>query len=147
MPEGTEADFHAFPLNDGTLDAPGYACVEDALFIQHTFGRENALFAEVVGMVVGHAHEVEAGFLEQMAITGGCTERVGVRPVTLGTSAAITDGPFEIAYGQICACQDVLGIAKQVSAVICRKHHTGECRPHHDISSHGNGEFLSMYCH
>ena len=146
MSEGTKPDGQSLPFDDGALHTSCDAREKDALFLKHALCGEDALFSEIVGVVVGHTHEIVAGFLEQVTVTGGCTERVGVGSVALGASASVADGTLQVAYCQIRARQDVLGVTEQIPAVVGREHDTGESRPHHHIAGHGNSEFLGMYC-
>ena len=95
-------------------------------------------------MVVGHAQEVETCLLQQMTVTGRRAESVGVRPCALGATASVADGALEIAYREIGSRQNILGVAKKVSAIVGREHDAGVGGTHHDIASHGDVKGLSM---
>ena len=70
MTEGAEADFQSFALDDGALGTTGDAREQNALFLQHPLCRLDTLLSEVVGVVIGHTHIVEACLLQQMTIAG-----------------------------------------------------------------------------
>ena len=95
-------------------------------------------------MVVGHAQEVETGFLQQVSVTRGGTEGVGIRTSALGASATVADDTFKITYGEVCPSQDVFRITEEISAIIGREHDTGVGGTHHDIACHGDVQSLSM---
>ena len=142
--KGTETDLQALALDDGTLDATIDAREQDALLFEYALGRFDALKAKVVGVVVGHAQEVETCLLQQMTVTGRRAESVGVRPCALGATASVADGALEIAHREIGSRQNILGVAKKVSAIVGREHDAGVGGTHHDIASHGDVKGLSM---
>ena len=76
MAECAESDGESVALDDSALYAPIDAGKQDTLRLKYILGRFDTLQSKVVGVVVGHAHEVEAGLAEQMTIAGGCTECV-----------------------------------------------------------------------
>lgn len=74
--ECAESDGEPVALDDSALYATIDAGKQDALRLKYILGRLDTLQAKVVGVVVGHAHEVETGLAEQMTIAGGCAECV-----------------------------------------------------------------------
>ena len=74
--ECAEADGESVALDDGALYATIDAGKQDALRLKYILGRLDTLQAKVVGVIVGHAHEVETSLAEQMTIAGGCAECV-----------------------------------------------------------------------
>ena len=124
--EGAEAYFDApritilGNLHDGVFLPSGNACAADAQGVELLLGGDDALEAEVVGVIVGHAQEVEAGFLQQVGIRGGCAEGVAdVRHLLLGLSA-VAEGSLEVAGGDVGTLENVLRVAEEVLAVVGR---------------------------
>lgn len=144
MSEGAESDLQPLPLNDSTLCPACDAREEDTLFPENSFCRQDALLSEVVGMVVGHAHIIEASLFQQVAVARGGAERVGVGAAALGALSAIAKGAFEIAYGEVGSSEDAFRITEQISPVIGGQHHTRIGGSHHHVASHGDGESLRI---
>ena len=139
MPEGAEPYLQSLALNDGCLYAPLQSGILDALLLQDVLGRDDALLAEVVGVVVGHAQEVVAGILQPVAVGRGGAEGVGVGTL-LGALAAVADGSLEVAYGEVGPLQDGLDVVEEVGAVVGWQHDSGVGGTHHDVAGHGDGE-------
>ena len=76
MAECAESDGEPVALDDSALYATIDAGKQDALRLKYILGRLDTLQTKVVGVIVGHAHEVETGLAEQMTIAGGCAECV-----------------------------------------------------------------------
>ena len=76
MAECAEADGEPVALDDDALYATIDAGKQNALRLKYILGRLDTLQTKVVGVIVGHAHEVETGLAEQMTIAGGCAECV-----------------------------------------------------------------------
>lgn len=101
MTEGTESYLPPMTLHDSTLLPAGNASIEDALLVETALGGLDALQPEVVGMVVGHAQEVEACLLEARCILGGHAKGIAARAATFGAGATIAEHTFKVAYGQV----------------------------------------------
>ena len=76
--KGAEANLLSHALDDGTLHATFDAAEEDALLAQAALGALDTLLPEVVGVVVGHAHVVEAHLFQAGSVAGGGAEAVAV---------------------------------------------------------------------
>ena len=76
MAECAETNGESVAFDDSALYAPIDAGKQDTLRLKYILGLFDTLQSKVVGVVVGHAHEVEAGLAERMTIAGGCTECV-----------------------------------------------------------------------
>ena len=139
MTESTEAVTHPIALHHRRFHPALDARKLDTLFRQHPFRTLYALLAEVVGMVVGHAQVVVTGIGEQRSKTGGHTEGITVRTISLGRSATIADSTLQIAYRQVGSQGIFLRILEQVAPVVGGQLLTGKSGAHHDIATHGDG--------
>ena len=115
--EGTEPDFHSFTLDDGCLDASFQTCVLNTLLLEHTLSGDDTFLAEVVSVVISHAHEVVACIFQPASVGCGGAESIGVRPF-LGTLTTVSDSTFEITDGKVGVLQDMLDVIKEVGAVV-----------------------------
>ena len=140
MAEGAQADSEALALNDGSLCAPFDTGKLDVLLQEHALGTEDTLLTKVVGMVVGHAQEVEAGLFEPLHVGGGRTEGVDVGTFALGALSTVAEGALKIADGQVGTPEDGTCILKQVGTVVSRQLDGGEGGTHHDVAAHGDAE-------
>ena len=146
MTEGTDAYLFALALYDHALRAPCDAREEDALAFQLVLRRQDAVGAEVVGMVVGHAQVVVAGIGQQVGIACRHAKRVAVGSRAFGALTAVAQRSLEVAQSQVGRPQYGLGIAKQLRALFLGQLDAGVGRTHHDVARHGDGQRVGGCC-
>ena len=137
--EGTKSDFLSTTLNDAFLHTTLNAAEQDALLAQALLCALDARLSEVVGVVVGHAHVVEAHFLQARRKAGRRAEGIAVGTCALRRLPAVAERALEVAHGQVGTPEDALGIVEQVLALVLGQHTAWIGGAHHHIAHHGNG--------
>ena len=138
--EGAEADAESLTLDDGGLGASLNAGKLDAFLAEHALSTEDALLAEVVGVVVGHTQKVEAGLLEPLYVSGRRAEGIDVGTLALGALSTVAEGAFEIAHGKVGLLEDGASILEQLGAIVGRQLDGGEGGTHHNVAAHGDSK-------
>lgn len=100
----------------------------------------DTLYAEVEGVVVGHAQKVEPGLLQAWHKAQRRAERIVVNRFLLLVLGAVAQRSLKVSHGDVGPVQDVPYVSEQRPALVCRQRRLGVSGAHHDVAGHGYRE-------